>query len=112
MPAINYNKINAPKVKAGTKRFTIRGIRKRPIKKDDYLVHYTGLRTKEVEKLLEGHCTILLPLRMTKLSVKVAGETISREGIAKLDGFDSWAKMKAFFEKTHGLPFEGVLIGW
>ena len=28
------------------------------------------------------------------------------------DGFDSFAEMLEWFEKTHGLPFEGQLIQW
>ena len=32
--------------------------------------------------------------------------------IAKADGFGSWEEMLDWFEKTHGLPFEGLLIRW
>ncbi|MEO0413869.1 MAG: ASCH domain-containing protein [Verrucomicrobiota bacterium] len=31
---------------------------------------------------------------------------------AENDGFKDWADMKSWFEKTHQLPFEGVLIKW
>ena len=34
------------------------------------------------------------------------------ETLAIADGFESAAEMLAFFLKTHGLPFEGVLIRW
>jgi hypothetical protein len=34
------------------------------------------------------------------------------EAIAKADGFDSWDHMAKWFEWTHGLPFEGILIEW
>jgi len=32
--------------------------------------------------------------------------------LARLDGFKSAAAMFDWFEKTHGLPFEGLLIRW
>jgi len=31
---------------------------------------------------------------------------------AILDGFTDWAEMIKWFEDTHGLPFEGILIKW
>jgi hypothetical protein len=36
----------------------------------------------------------------------------AREMIAKRDGFDSFADMADWFEKNHGLPFEGYIIRW
>ena len=32
--------------------------------------------------------------------------------LARADGFNCAAAMLAWFEKTHGLPFEGLLIRW
>ena len=31
---------------------------------------------------------------------------------AKADGFRDWEEMREWFLKTHGLPFEGILIRW
>ena len=32
--------------------------------------------------------------------------------IARADGFDKWGELADWFEKTHGLPFQGLLIRW
>ncbi len=44
------------------------------------------------------------------------GETGARrdllEHFARRDGFTDWAEMRQWFDDTHGLPFEGVLIEW
>lgn len=34
------------------------------------------------------------------------------ERFAKADGFASWDEMREWFDKTHGLPFRGILIKW
>lgn len=31
---------------------------------------------------------------------------------AQADGFTDWRDMRKWFEETHGLPFEGILIQW
>ena len=42
-------------------------------------------------------------------AVDLAG---SGELRSALDGFEDAGDMAAWFEKTHGLPFEGTLIEW
>lgn len=37
---------------------------------------------------------------------------LSREEFARMDGFPSWDAMRQWFERTHGLPFEGMLLQW
>lgn len=37
---------------------------------------------------------------------------LDAESIALDDGFQDWAEMRDWFDKTHGLPFYGILIGW
>ncbi|MCH7761968.1 hypothetical protein IIA15_11310, partial [candidate division TA06 bacterium] len=32
--------------------------------------------------------------------------------LARADGFESVADLVDFIRETHGLPFEGTLIGW
>ena len=31
---------------------------------------------------------------------------------ARADGFADWPEMRGWFEEAHGLPFNGILIGW
>jgi len=31
---------------------------------------------------------------------------------ARADGFKCWGELRAWFQKTHGLPFNGELISW
>lgn len=38
--------------------------------------------------------------------------TLKPSLVARRDGFANWGEMKAFFQAEHGLPFEGVLVGW
>lgn len=56
MPLINFKKQFATAVAMGSKCQTIRKTRKIPIKKGDTLHLYSGLRTKEREKLLVAKC--------------------------------------------------------
>lgn len=35
-----------------------------------------------------------------------------RDDFAKLDGFDSFAEMREWFDRQHGLPFTGTLYSW
>ena len=48
----------------------------------------------------------------TKGNGKVVCDDSDKEDLAIADGFDNWEQLVEFFEKTHGLPFEGVLIKW
>jgi hypothetical protein len=34
------------------------------------------------------------------------------DSFAMADGFESWPAMAAWFEREHGLPFNGILIEW
>lgn len=31
---------------------------------------------------------------------------------AQLEGFENWRELITWFERTHGLPFEGILVKW
>ena len=118
MPALNFKKEFAEKVRLGEKRQTIRAFRKsggdpRPGQK---LYHYTGQRTKKCKKLGEEVCEsigqiiirdnspIIIDGKLLSLSEEVA--------LAKKDGFDSLDDFVSFFRKAHGLPFKGLLIKW
>jgi hypothetical protein len=106
------------------KRQTIRAYRKdkRDPKKGDTLYLYTGLRTKHSKKLGEVECLhvhhIIIEKHALQLPLLHDGQdTVINlpdclDTFAERDGFKDWAEMAAWFDKTHGLPFKGLLIGW
>jgi hypothetical protein len=114
MPSLNFKKQFAAEVAAGIKRQTIRAKRKIPIKPGDKLTLYTGQRTKSCEKLGDAVCTETKEIEIvSENDVILDGIKLSRGGIRRLanaDGFVFTNKFIKFFEKTHGLPFNGDLI--
>lgn len=141
MPALNFQKQFAPAVESGEKQQTIRAYRKdgRDVKVGDKLYLYYGMRTKQCRKLGEAHCISVSRLRLLGRHVATGnvnllyGNPGKRSGIdrfcvassndhgnsrrrfnrfAKADGFSSADEMVEWFDKTHGLPFEGLLIKW
>ena len=122
MPALNFQKQFVPDVKSGKKRQTIRKPRKHPFKKGDTLYLYSGLRTKKAEKIKEVVCIdarkITIPEFGLSLTIHDEKGPIRlyymdhQDRFAQADGFETWWDMIRWFSKTHGLPFEGVLIEW
>ena len=122
MPALNFQAKFAPLVESGEKRQTIRKLRKdgRDPKPGDRLYLYTGMRTKACRKLGEVKCKKVYPIKLYVRSrygplgrvVSMIGSPCGVTRLARLDGFKSAAAMFDWFEKTHGLPFEGLLIRW
>lgn len=117
MPLLGFKKQFAPLVEAGTKRQTIRAKRfdgKNP-HQGETLYLYTGLRTKECRKLGEPLCKSVEEITIESHGINVAGSWLDHadvEELARKDGFDSFEQLLAFFEKEHGLPFDGLLIKW
>lgn len=126
MPLLGFQKQFAPLVESGEKTQTIRAYRKdgndpRP---GDTLYLYTGLRTKQCRKLGEVICTSVEPITIFdsgEARIKYTGSRSLQwkyrpclvfHQIAVADGFGCYAEMLAWFKKTHGLPFEGLLIKW
>lgn len=104
------------KILSGAKRQTIRAIRKNPIKEGELLYLWWKQRSPEREKLGEAKC-----IRATSIQIYRNGFVIPfisgqlpeiLDNFAIADGFDNWQQLIEFFENTHGLPFEGVLIEW
>lgn len=106
----------APLVEAGNKRQTIRPWPKRMPKTGDVESwrEWTGkpYRSKQRElaqvKLME-----VSPITLTRDGCMVGGIALSALGEAKLaadDGFKSFRQMQDWFDLTHGLPFNGVLV--
>ncbi len=116
MPAINFKKQFAEKVKSGTKHQTIRALRKdgRNPRPGQTLYLYTGMRTKYCRKLGEAICKSVEQITIEENSSIVVGvdflDAPQEIELAKDDGFDLLADFLDFFRKTHGLPFYGLLI--
>lgn len=113
MPALNFQKQFAGAVERGEKRQTIRAPRKdgRDPKPGDTLYLYTGMRTKACRKLGEVVCSGVLRVRIG-LGGPEGSSMDEAITFAQADGFRDWLAMRQWFERTHGLPFEGFLIQW
>lgn len=117
MPALNFQARFADLVESGEKRQTIRALRKdgRDPKPGDTLYLYTGMRTKACRKLLEAECRSARPVTILDVGVCLGDDLprrAERESLARADGFDTESEMVRWFQKTHGLPFKGLLIRW
>lgn len=117
MPLLGFQKQFADKVESGEKRQTIRAYRKdgRDPKVGDTLYLYTGLRTKGSRKLGEATCThsyFALVDHRDLLVGDTFQDEMGREMHARRDGFSNFEEMQSWFDKTHGLPFRGLLIRW
>ena len=123
-PLLGFQAQFADVVESGEKTQTIRAYRKdkRDPKPGDTLYLYTGLRTKQCRKLGEAiaesvevigigeamFCEDESPIEIVPLVL------LPREAhdLAIRDGFSDLDEMLSFFDKTHDLPFEGLLIRW
>jgi hypothetical protein len=128
MPGINFQKQFAEAVRSGKKSQTIRAIWTNPEMQRNLFVPgatvylWTGMRSKSRVKLGEAVIDNILPVTINHstaqihfpnglISVMIAGE-MSIEHFAQEDGFKGWNEMCDWFDKTHGLPFMGLLIHW
>lgn len=119
MPSLNFKPQFAGAVLSGRKTQTIRAARKHPIKADDQLYLYTGMRTKQCRRLRVTQCTKVPPIRIFAdellPSIVLGGLALSfnqMERLAKKDGFFMSADLFQFFRETHGKSFSGQLIEW
>lgn len=111
----------AAKVIDGSKNQTIRKTSKRIIRVGDTLSlrKWSGspYRSKQVI-LREALCTGVDPLTIDRCGdIRIGNSgfvllTRYARAMAKKDGFEDSDAMLDWFQKTHGLPFEGVLIQW
>lgn len=115
MPLLSFS-VFKDKILSGAKRRTIRAPRKIPIKVGDTLYMWWKSRSpKEKEKLGESTCIRVSPIKIEKkftLCPDLSAIYRDIDEFAQADGFDNWQQMIEFFDKTHGLPFTGVLIEW
>lgn len=109
-------------IQAGTKPHTIRALRvdgRDPLP-GDMLQLYTGLRTKAAKLIRSEACEYTHDISIQQSAgnvhhVLLAGQPMSQANIEQLAQFDGFANADEFvryFEKAHGLPFTGLLIGW
>lgn len=133
MPAFNFQQRFVPGVENGLariahappvhrdvrqKRQTIRARRKdgRDPKPGDTLKLFTGMRTKQCVKLGETRCRTRQEIQIDIDGLAtVDGERLSLGKLAALrrrDGLpESW-EFRSFFQRIHGLPFEGYVYRW
>ncbi len=112
----------APLVLSGEKCQTVRPTPKRMPKPGDRisLRMWTGKPYRSKQRVLRESeiaavQTITLCDTGRELLVYVNGHELHPEEInafAKADGFSGGIEMLNWFESTHGLPFEGVVIKW
>jgi len=125
MGLYNFKERFAPFILDGRKRHTIRATRKVRDRVGNIAHLYTGLRTRKATLLgrypiikiesieiipdcpcNQHHC--LKPIR-----VRISDEELSPdecEKLARLDGFENFAEMKAFWKGR--LPFKGEITHW
>ena len=120
MVAYNFQAWKAPKVESGESRQTIRAWgKRRHAVPGELLQLYTGLRTKACRKLInpDPPCILASPVFMRNFGgivlINVEGKLVTgAEQLAIDDGFYTLGDFIKFFRKTHGFPFEGILIKW
>lgn len=120
MVAYSFQKRFAVPILAGTKRQTIRGARKRHARIGEQLQLFTGMRTKQCERIGSARCHDVQPLTLYFLKagrVCVDGVDYKRHDLfhfARADGFKDWDDMRDFWKGAHpGLDtWDGFLIRW
>jgi hypothetical protein len=119
MKTILFKSQFADLVRSGSKRQTIRPVRRNPVKSGEVVAlrrwEGAAYRTKRID-LCTATIESVTPILIDDAGLKIGHERITdlvalhAEAIA--DGFADWQEMVAWFEAVHGLPFYGVLIKW
>ena len=120
MTAFNFQPRFAGLVESGQKTQTIRKTLRGKVGENVYL--YTGQRTKQCRKLGEGvirvapkSFNLIRDPASGAITVLIATLPLGiywHDDFARRDGFKDMAGMVDWFEKQHGLPFNGWLIRW
>ena len=105
-----------------SKRQTIRALgKRRHAVPGDILQLYTGMRTRQCEKIGDGRCVGAVPISLHFGSSPWVGygnvsitSGIALDVFARRDGFDGWLSMAEFWAEEHpGVrDFRGMLIEW
>ena len=117
MPSLNFNKKFVQLIKSGAKKQTIRKRRKN--KRDPApgrtLYFFTGMMSKQCERIGEAICSDVSLITVTQDSIQVCNRTLSvkdRLKLAKNDGFECAKDLIEFIATVYGLPFNGLIIKW
>lgn len=115
----------APLVEAGTKRQTVRPIPDLRPKVGDTIDcrEWTGTPYRSPQRrLVSGEITAVEDCQISEAGVMIGKFSQSyeimeqpggnRERFAQADGFKSFEDLRDWFQREHGLPFEGILIKW
>lgn len=101
---------------AGTKRHTIRSLRRYPDKPGNTLHLYSGLRTKKAKLIMRVRCTRIQEFRMNEdHAIFIDGIELSeseKRQLARADGFSNLQEMVKFWDAENDLPFVGQIIHW
>lgn len=116
---LGFQKQFIDKILSGEKRQTIRAKRKYPIKVNDKLQLYTGLRTKYCNKIMDAICSSVLDIEIkSDGTIFINGILITDESyniLAVADGFKNYVEMYNWLCKNHNLKnenFTGNIICW
>lgn len=123
MPGYNFTDEFVDAIRSGTKTQTIRAIgTRRHVKPGERMQLFMNPYRKSMCKIIEDPiCTLAIPVTISRNHVEsvrdyppivTITDTLDKEALARADGFPDFAAMAQYFEATHGLPFEGVLIKW
>ena len=122
MVAYNFKPQFVPLIESGKKTQTIRAIgKKRHAKPGERLQLYTGMRQPGCRKIIaDPVCVSVANVRikydysglLPEPKITSGMYDINPYALAPDDGFSDVGAFMDFFEDTHGLPFEGVLIKW
>lgn len=123
MVAYSFAARFAAPILAGTKRQTIRADRRRHARPGEELQLYTGMRTRHCKLIGRAFCVEVQPIVLVFDDANPDAEgyrlpryqmQVSRDDLARADGFTNWADMRAFWRVQHpGIDrFEGFLIEW
>lgn len=112
MVALNFKRPLHEKVESGEKTRSIRAMRKTGNPSVGCRLQlYFGMRTKHCRKLHDAVCTSVRPIKIT-WDGEWLGKGADAFALAISDGFTSTQKFLQFFDREHGLPFEGQIIEW
>lgn len=113
MPALNFKVQFEPDIRSGRKTQTIR--RTARCKTGDELQLYAGERSGSRALIGSATCAICEPITIDENYIAVGYYRLpsgDAEHIAKIDGFENLAAMRAWFRDRYGLPFGGYRIMW
>ena len=102
-------------VEAGTKLQTVRPTPKRMPQAGDRisLRAWTGKPYRSKQRvLLEAVITKVQPVEITETGIAVSSYAEPYDDFARADGFKDFFALADWFNATHGLPFEGIVIHW